>query len=162
MTPALFYSTILVPAATTLATYQPSLDSPEARCMMLAIAGQESNWTDRIQIPSGFARGFWQCEEQGAVFDVIGEHDLALICGIYSINVTPATVWDAIGYNDLVAYTVGRLRLWQDTATLPKIGDTAGSYAYYLRDWAPGAPSPTRWATVYPQAVAVINGGVAT
>lgn len=162
MTAAHFYQLILQPAAITLSSVHPELDSPEARCLMLAFAGQESEWTSRIQVPNGQARGFWQCEIGGVVSGVMRNGGmcaiLAKIGAIYSINVRdPAGVWEAIAWHDPLAYTVARLALWMDPYMLPPIGDIDSSYETYLRVWRPGKPSRDRWNLIYPQTVAIFQ-----
>lgn len=162
-TAAQFYSLILQPAAVMLAGIQPALDSPQARCMLLGIAGQESGWAERIQIPGGQARGFWQCELDGAVDDVMLDDAmwtvLAAVGRRYSIDVDVAsTVFEAIAWHDPLAYVLARLALRMDPPLLSAVGDINGSWQTYIRVWQPGKPSRDRWNTVYPQAVAVIQG----
>lgn len=157
MTPGAFYAAVLAPAATLLRSISVSFDTPEARLMMLAIAGQESGWTDRIQVPGGQARGFWQCEEGGAVHAVMVSDTLHRFLGevgnALSIDVSASsTVFEAIAWNDTLAYTVARLALWADPHPLPVAGDIDGAWATYLRTWRPGKPSRDRWSLVYPQA----------
>lgn len=157
MTPSDFYKSVLVPAAE---AFQPAaFDSIEARCMLLAIAGQESGWSERIQQPIGYARGFWQCEEYGAVAGVLSAvpSKMADICAKCAVPPDRATVFEAIAYHDGLAYAVARLALWLDPPRLPAVGDALASYGTYIRVWRPGAPSASRWATIYPQAVAVIR-----
>ena len=155
-----FYVTVIEPAAVALSTVKASLDTPQARCMMLAIAGQESAWTDRVQVPGGAARGFWQFELP-TVGDVIADGYLVGtlddVCGAFSIPMDQWTIFEAIAYHDTLAYTVARLLLWADPPALPAVGDEDGAWATYLRVWRPGAPSRDRWGTVYPQALGVIT-----
>ena len=57
MMPAAFYSTIQKPAASFFRSPYMT-DTPESRLLLLAIAGQESQWTFRVQDNDGPARGF--------------------------------------------------------------------------------------------------------
>lgn len=158
MTPDAFYARIFRPAALVLAQDIP-WDSAQSRCLLMAIAGQESAWSERSQLPSGRAHGFWQCEQGGAVHGVLGGSlaaTLAAVCADYNIASDEATVWEAIQYHDVLAYAVARLTLRMDAPPLPAVGDTEGAWAAYQRVWGPGKPSRTRWATIYPQAVAEI------
>lgn len=158
MTPADFYKTVLAPAAV---AFNPDMyDSIEARCLLLAIAGQESAWSCRIQQPIGYARGFWQCEEFGAVAGVLSGRptQMAKVCQLFAVSPDRATVFEAIAYHDALAYTVARFALAMDPLKLPAVGDQTGSYQTYLRVWNPGKPDAARWAGVYPKAVAVIQG----
>ncbi len=157
MTPQQFLSTIMLPAISLF----PQYDSPEARCLLLAIAGQESNWAERVQQPVGYARGFWQCEEGGAVADVLTSPDTREIkdlCTTLCIPTSIAKVWEAIAWNDCLAYAIARLNLWLDPHPLPAIGDSPASWQTYLRAWKPGRPSLVRWASVYPAAAACFAG----
>jgi hypothetical protein len=155
MTPTKFLAGVIVPRAGVM----PNLKSPEAMCLLLAIAGQESAWANRLQEPIAYARGFWQCEHNGAVLSVLTSTDTqATIYEVLDSLCIPKgidTVFEAIAWNDTLAYCVARLALYQDPAALPAIGDQAGSWEYYLRVWRPGAPAPERWATVYPQCMAL-------
>lgn len=134
-------------------------DTPEARCLMTAIAGVESGWSARVQVPNGQAHGFWQCEEHGAVLDVLTRPSvapiMAAVCTSLEINRGLTDVFEAIVYNDTLAYAVARLTLYLDPTALPAIGDEEGSWQYYLSNWRPGKPDRDRWAIVYPQATAV-------
>lgn len=161
MTPAQFYERILAPAAQAIGSLSGYFDSPEARCFLLAVAGQESAWTSRIQVPGGQARGLWQCQQSGAVRGVRnGSAGVTLrsVCAQFCIPSDEATIFEAIAWNDTLAYAVARLALWMDPHPLPAIGDEDGAWTVYLRVWRPGKPSRARWATVYSQAVTVING----
>lgn len=158
MTPTAFYTTVLAPAAGVMGRISGYLDSPQARLLLLAIAGQESGWTERVQVPGGDARGFWQCEEGGAVHAVMLSDSLHAILSavgdLCSIDVdTSATVFEAIAWNDTLAYAVARLALWSDPHPLPVAGDIEGAWSTYLRVWRPGKPSRDRWSVVYPQAM---------
>lgn len=160
MTAAQFYKLILAPAAMTMSSIQVTLDSPKARCMLLAIAGQESGWTDRVQVPGGEARGFWQCEQTGALAGVsFGAQfpTLVKVCGLYSIPTSLTSMFEALAWNDQLAYAVARLALWMDPQALPAIGDIDSAWETYLRVWRPGKPSRERWNSIYPQAVAVLH-----
>jgi hypothetical protein len=162
VTPTQFYATILAPSARFLRGISAPLDSAQARVMLLAIAGQESAWTDRIQIPGGEARGFWQCEEGGAVNGVLLNDTLhsvlAKVGDLLSIDVAvSATVFEAIAWNDALAYAVGRLALWADPHPLPAVGDINVAWDVYTRVWRPGKPSRDRWSVVYLQALSVIK-----
>lgn len=159
---AQFYSLVLQPAATMLSGIQARLDSPRARTLLLAIAGQESGWTSRIQIPGGEARGFWQCELDGAVDSVMLDDSrhaiLAQVASLYSIDVDVCSVvFEAIAWHDPLAYTLARLTLWTDPHPLPPAEDIEGAWQVYLRTWRPGKPSRDRWSMVYPQAVLAVG-----
>ena len=161
MTPAEFSARILAPAAAAF----PFHDAPASRALLLAIAGQESGWTDRLQEPTPFARGFWQMERGGGVLGVM-EHPasreiIATFCESLEIPPDLDPVYEAIAWNDTLAYAFARLLLWTDPAPLPAAGDVAGSLAVYRRLWRPGRPDDTRWTTRYAEALAVSAPAVA-
>jgi hypothetical protein len=140
-----------------------------ARVLLLAIAGQESNWSERIQAGKGPAHGFWQFERLGGVVSVLGHkaaaqlaHDACEAAGLsdpikgrnYS---TQAWGIMSTAAGDHLAVAFARLLLFSDPAPLPHVGDEEAGWDYYVRNWRPGKPSRSRWATVYPQAVAAIK-----
>lgn len=157
MTPQVFLGAIISPAARLL----PEHDSPEARCLLLAIAGQESGWAQRLQEPIPFARGFWQCEKNGAVVAVLtSEATRTLIVQICTALCIPPgldQVFEAIAWNDALACCVARLNLVLDPAGLPAIGERETAWETYLRVWRPGKPSPDRWLTCYDAAAACFD-----
>lgn len=160
MTAAQFYALILDPAATMLSHVNPKLDTPAARLQLLATAGQETSWSERVQIPGGQARGFWQCEQGGALTGVVNGPvvaTLAAVCDLYAAPTDIPTLFEAIAWHDPIAYTVARLALWMDPAPLPAIGNIDAAWDCYIKNWRPGAPSRDRWNVVYPQALAVIK-----
>jgi hypothetical protein len=137
-------------------------NTPAARCLLLAIAGQESGWSQRIQQPGGQARGYWQCEKNGGVLAALEGHDTRdeLVRFCQAIDVPPGLdeVYEAIAWNDTLAYLVARLNLLLDPPPLPAIGDITASWATYLRVWKPGKPDESRWMGVYPQCAALYPG----
>lgn len=157
MTPQEFYDEIMFPA---LADLPPTLNAVEARLFMLAVAGQESSWRYRIQLPHGPARSFWQIEAGGMLRGVLnGAHRTTLeryILTRYSIPNVDSVLFEALAWHDPLAYAVARLGLFMDPHRLPMIADEDDAWDTYLRVWRPGSPSRARWATVYPQALAVV------
>lgn len=142
----------------------------EARLLLLAIAGQESNWTARVQANNGPAHGFWQFERGGGVAGVLNHPAsarMALRAAARLIvkpdgtvaPITPMNVWQALAFpqGDPLAFTFARLLLWTDPAPLPALYDEAAAWAYYERNWRPGAPSRERWSRVYPDALAAME-----
>jgi hypothetical protein len=142
----------------------PQYDSPAARCLLLAIAGQESGWSQRLQEPVPFARGFWQCEKLGGVLAVVtNEVTRPVIYGICNTLCIPLgldEINEAIAWNDTLAYWVARLFLWMDPPPLPAIGDTAGAYETYLRVWRPGKRNDATWPVHYGAAAALFTAAI--
>jgi hypothetical protein len=169
MTPRQFFEWIMIPSYSAWIEYTQKVPvGDNAELMMLAIAGQESNWTERRQI-GGPARGFWQFEESGGIAclmrlddSTIDEDDPDFVelsrefCVHLSIPVDTHTVYEAIAWNDVLAFGFARLLLWSDPAALPPVGAETEAWHYYLRTWQPGKPDPARWASVYWQAVTVV------
>lgn len=148
----------MVPALETLSTIAPIAVSDQALVLELAIAGQESDWEDRLQ-HGGPARSFWQFEKSGAVAQLFGSSVsswLKATCAALDIPYDQSTVFEAMAWNDALAATMARLLLWTDPAPLPAVGDVNASWAYYQRNWRPGAPRPSDWPSNYQIAQAVV------
>lgn len=159
MTPAAFYEHILKPAASNLGAQFPTLAGFRAEYFLLAVAGQESAWIDRVQA-GGPARGFWQCEQGGMLRGVMsGQYASMLerLCDLYAVPNDEGTVFEALAWHDTLAYAVARLGLFMDPHALPALNDEAGAWGVYLRAWQPGKPSRNRWSIVYGQAMAALT-----
>ena len=130
----------------------------EAVVMMLAIAGQESDWTDRRQ-NGGPARSWWQFEAAGGVAEVMDKCPAQLqnVALWLDIPYQRSVLFEAMAWNDALAFAFARLLLWQDPAPLPAMGEEEVAWGYYLRNWRPGMPDRQRWSRVYPQAVAAVR-----
>lgn len=124
----------------------------EARVMLVAIAGQESNWQYRKQV-GGPARSFWQFEEGGGVHGVLNhpssQDKIITVCNALLISPSVSEVYEAMAWNDLLAAAMARLLLYTDAASLPPLGAQQEAWDYYLRNWRPGAPHPESWPRVY-------------
>jgi hypothetical protein len=158
MTPQEFHTRILLPA---IAVF-PFKDSAESRALLLAIAGQESFWTDRLQEAGGPARGFWQFEMGGAVKGVYNHPASAPIlkqfCKDWEIEFNIAAIYEAIAWCDALAYACARLLLWTDREPLPVIGQINASWVYYIRNWNPGKPIQITWPARYVSASTILGG----
>lgn len=162
MTPEEFLPKILVPGLTwltqTIGPKPPA--SREARLMILAIDGQESAWTDRVQGGAGPAHGFAQFERAGGVAGVLNStstaHWAAMVCSAVPVPADATHVWGmmATTAGDNLATAFARLLLWTSPARLPTYGDEATSWLYYEHLWRPGKPDRARWHTRYAQALA--------
>lgn len=142
--------------APALALLDPRMDSPEARCMLLAIGRQESAFMEREQI-GGPARGLWQFERNG-VLGVMNGHATATaaynVCTKLGVPWGSTSILAQLAQDDELACVFARLLLWSDPRPLPEVGDLMGAWNVYERCWRPGKPSYTRWKeTAYPQAV---------
>ncbi|MCW2933440.1 MAG: hypothetical protein JWM19_4402, partial [Actinomycetia bacterium] len=143
---------IVDPALALLNTLAGIKVSNEARVLVMAIAGQESDWEARLQGGGGPARSFWQFEGGGGavgeLFSVTPKQ-LKAVCDYLIVPYNVATVFQAMAWNDTLAACMARLLLWQDPAALPAIGDVQAGWNYYQRNWRPGAPRPEVWPAKY-------------
>ena len=130
----------------------------QARVLVMAIAGQESGWSARLQV-GGPARGFWQFEKLGGVVEVMAKcpHQLSGVCANLDILFDRDEIHLAMAWNDTLACSMARLLLWPDPAPLPALGEEEAAWQYYLRNWRPGAPHRGTWSTVYPQSLALVR-----
>lgn len=132
------------------------MDTPEARIQMLAIGLQESRFMYRRQKNQGPAMGYWQFERGGGVTGVLthkASKNYALnICSVRGVAPESSAVWSALEKDDVLAAAFARLLLWTDPHALPVIGNAAGAWEYYLRNWRPGKPHRQTWDEFYKQA----------
>lgn len=163
MTAAEFLRTILDPGLAWCAAI-PGWEIPaddRARVLMLAIAGQESNWTFRVQQGGGPAHGFWQFERGGGVAGVLlskaTKPSAILACEEADIGTTSVAAYNALPHNDNLATAFARLLLWSDPASLPALGQEDDCWEYYLRNWRPGKPGPDRWPHNYQVSLAAVR-----
>lgn len=151
--------TIITPASKLL----PSMDSPKARMMLLAIGFQESRFEHRRQI-GGPARGFWQFEQGGGVKGVLTHkasiYDAVKVCHQRGVGGSTKEVYERLEHDDILACCFARLLLLTDPKPLPVIGDTDGSWEYYLRNWRPGKPHRHTWEGLYGKAFALMEAEV--
>lgn len=144
----------------------PSMDSTEARVMLLAIGLQESRFINRFQIVQGKpgakgpARGFWQFEQGGGVKSVLafnrGKPNVQAcahaLCKARGVPVDTKAAWQALEHDDVLAAGFARLLLRSDPYALPRLGDAEGAWQLYLRTWRPGKPHRQTWDALYKQA----------
>lgn len=149
----------------------PSMDSLEARVMLLAIGLQESRFTNRFQVVQGKpgakgpARGFWQFEQGGGVKGVLnfnrGKPNVQAcahaLCKARGVHGDAKAVWLALEHDDVLAAGFARLLLRSDPYALPKLGDAEGAWQLYLRTWRPGKPHWQSWDALYKQALEVVT-----
>ena len=160
-----FYSNILVPSYKEIQNVINIPVSSEAYQMLLSIAGQESNWTYRYQISSipsrkGPARGFWQFEKNGGVAGVMrhkySKTKAMNLCDYLGVPWHKKTIWQSLETNDRLAVGFARLLLWTDPKSLPRT--QSSGWNYYIRNWRPGKPHPSKWPTIWKDSAEVIKG----
>ena len=157
MTPGQALDAAVIPALKELGS---KYDSPRARVMLLAIAGQESGLKYRRQQP-GPARGLWQFEQGGGVRGVLrhtaSAKDATRLCLDHGVLPTPAALYSALEHDDVLAAGIARLLLWTLPGSLPAVGDENGAWAQYLEAWRPGKPHRDRWTANYRAAVSAVS-----
>ena len=167
MTPTDFYRTILAPAAEFCAPILAARDCPEARCMLLAIAGQESGWRN-IHQDGGPAVDPWQ-HEIGSIralkLNITTQRYMHSMARAVGCGTDPDSIYAALLGDMRLAYGCARLLLWTVPQPLPAIGDHTETLRQYRWTWRPGAwdTAPRaleafqRWQRVYPQAAAAVQ-----
>lgn len=133
-----------------------SLDTPNAKAMLIAIGLQESRFLHRKQMNDGPARGFWQFEQGGAVRGVLNHAvTRGLARGLVDrlgYDDYPAHVWNAIEHNDILAMGLARLNLLWLPAKLPEPNQPDEGWRQYIEAWRPGKPHRETWDAYYCQA----------
>jgi hypothetical protein len=149
MTPGLLLRLTVAPALAWMAGMGIKSDD-RARVMLLAIAGQESGYRHRRQVPVAHAMGLWQFERGGGVTGVLrhaASRSAALAaCEALLVPATPEAVHPALEHNDDLACVFARLLLFTDPRALPGVDQPDAGWAYYERNWRPGKPHPQTWA----------------
>jgi hypothetical protein len=126
-------------------------DSPDARRFLLAIALQESGLAHRRQMSggteSGPAASFWQFEAGGGCKGVLTHPAAATkmraFCDVFNVDQTPAGLWEAMRYHDIIAAIAARLLIYTLPSKLPATADEG--WKQYLSAWRPGRPRPETW-----------------
>jgi hypothetical protein len=158
MTPKDLLMNAVDPALALLAKLANVKSDDRARVLMMAIAGQESAWKERRQI-GGPARGFWQFEKGGGVAGLfrVTPNQLKAVCDELEVPYDPTIVFEAMAWNDTLAACMARLLFWTDASQLPEVGNVDAAWAYYQRNWRPGAPHPEIWPARYGTAMGLVT-----
>lgn len=160
MTPKDLLVQAVDPACALLARFGVPSDD-RARVLMMAIAGQESAWAARLQVPIAYARSFWQFERGGGVAGVLSHSasstHIRAACAELLVPCDVSTVYEAMAWHDVLAACMARLLLWTDPAALPAVGEVEAGWDYYRRNWRPGAPHPEMWPARYGTAMGLVN-----
>jgi hypothetical protein len=163
MTPQRLLTTAINPALAEL-ELQGVAQNVHAARFLLAIALQESALRYRRQVSSGGvengpASSYWQFEQGGGCKGVLTHKGVASkmlnICNAYDVNPTPAGLWEAMRYNDIVAACAARLLIY----TLPKGLPVTAEHGWdqYLSAWRPGKPHPETWAKHWQSAAFIVG-----
>jgi hypothetical protein len=152
MTPDQFEEQIMTPGIAFMQQHAPKVAwQRNAHVLVLAIAGQESDWTARVQSGNGPAHSFWQFERPGGVRGVISHPTtspiMRTLCAAVGIACEEHAVWDLMAKpeGDSLSLCMARLLLLTDPAAIPPPSDEDGTWDYYNRNWRPGAPHREGW-----------------
>jgi len=138
-----------------------SMDTPEARALLIAIALQESGLVKRRQLGGGPGRSFFQFEKVGVRALLKHERSkthLRDLCTALDVNPNYITIHRALEFADLLAVGCARLLLWTDPHPLPAARAPEDAWAIYRRCWNPGRPRRETWDAHYAVAWHVITG----
>jgi hypothetical protein len=161
-----------------LALLPPAMDSPEARCLLLAIGAQESGFRDRRQIiqvkrggklvavAEGPAKSFWQGERGGGMVRGVRLHPATAkyarrLYAARGVRPLDTSIWNAIERDDVLAAGLARLLLYADPYKLPALGHEQLAWETYYRVWKPGRPRRSEWDGNYARALAFVAGDTA-
>ena len=157
MSPLNFFVRAVQPGLSLLPGY---MVTDQARVALMAIAGQESNWSARTQGNDGPARGYWQFEPAGVAGVATNPSTAGVLASVLAtLDLAGTSAYAAIQYNDPLACVIARLLLWSDPEALPAVGDASTCWAYYVRNWRPGKPDETRWTAAYATACSTVASG---
>lgn len=163
MDPKRLLKTAIMPALDELATMGiPS--NPSAARFLLTIALQESGIIHRRQVGAGGAEigpaaSYWQFELNGGCRGVL-KHPrtadlMSKLCAEFDVQAMPATLWEAIRYQDILAAAAARLLIFTLPTALPDHADD--SWGQYLSAWRPGKPKPATWSDNWTLASATVG-----
>lgn len=135
-----------------MALLPTKMTSDKATVMLLAIGLQESRLTHRKQI-GGPAKSFLQFESGGGVKGVMSHSASSApaqaMCQALAVPFDRSAIFQAMEFNDVLAFGLGRLLLYTDPKALPEIGDAKAAWDLYQRVWRPGRPHPETWDELY-------------
>src|SRR5262245_59835524 len=124
-----FYHDIVIPGLQYCEEMTGIWSDAWARVSVLAIAGQESDWTHTTQLGGGPARGYWEFERLGAVAGVMTHRatdDFAkMLCKDIALPFTSTAIWSELARDSNLACSFARLLLWTDPRPLPDVGQQA-------------------------------------
>ncbi len=152
----------------------PSWNIPfdaRAKVLLIAIAGQESRWSARVQSGNGPAHSLFQMERGGMIAEVLANAKTAElaneVCRMMYIAPDAVHAWSVMATErgDKLAVAFARLGLWLDPRDLPALDDEQAAFETYVRIWRPGAitdggsravETRDRWHAVYQWAISAV------
>jgi len=163
MTPEEFYTKVLTPGLNKIGRFAPHIPRNRGvEVLMTSIAGTESNWTFRSQIPSGMARGLFQMQ-LNTIEDIMANPASKKLWELgmddFGINTRTAEhLFGIIGHpeGDTMAVFLARLDLWCNPHPIPFADEEALLFAYYKDTWRPAHADRHRFALRYAETLPVI------
>lgn len=151
--------TYTAPAA--YALLPPALKSPAATAFVLAAGLQESKFYSRRQIGGGPARGLWQFERGGLRGVMEHAKSQPAVLSVLSALRCPSTVdgcFEALEFNDTLAFALARLLIYTIPSSLPKQDDPNEGWRQYsgVHGWFPGEPKRETWNGNYQRAWSLV------
>lgn len=147
-----FETTVMQPGIAFMQRHAPQIPwQREAHVLVLAIAGQESDWSARVQSGNGPAHSFWQFERGGGVHALVHHRTagpiLQTLCAAAGVAFEEHAIWNVMAtpQGDNLSVCMARLLLFTDPAPIPPPSDEDGTWACYRRIWRPGKPRPQSW-----------------
>lgn len=138
-----------------------SMDTPQARAMLIAIAMQESKMTYRRQV-GGPAKGFWQFEISGVIG--VKNHPTTrkyvnevLESLMYPLAMSNIEIHLALEHNDILACCFARLLLYTLPLHLANQNQVDDGWEQYIIGWRPGKPHRYVWTSNFEQAWKVVS-----
>jgi len=163
MTPEEFYTKVLKSGLDKVARFAPQLPRNRGvEVLMMSIAGTESNWTDRVQIPSGAAHGLFQMQLNTIEEIMANPASKALFeLGMDDFGINNRTAEHLFGIiatiqGDHMAVFLARLDLWCNPHPIPFADEEELLFAYYRDTWRPAHADRHRFALRYAQALPVV------
>ena len=158
-----FYDAVLVPALNKTASFAPEMvRNRSLKVLMTAISGQEANWTERVQVPGGFARGLFQMQLND-IADIMANDATSGIfdLGMKAFGIKTQTAEHLFNLietpeGDVLAAFLARLNLYADPKPIPPADIQQAMWEYYLATWRPGMENWKRWEGVYGQALSAV------
>ncbi len=148
MTPSSLLALTINPVLSWMETHLEVPSDARSKMMLLTIAQQESALKYRKQV-GGPAVSWWQFESGGGVKGVLTHPNTAARakkgCEFLCVPAVQADVYSAMVQNDILACMMARLLLLSDPKTLPSVDDAQAGWDYYIRNWRPGKPHPSKW-----------------
>lgn len=132
-----------------------SMDTLQAKALLLAIGLQESRFEHRKQV-GGPAKGFWQFEEGGGIRGVMTHPwSMNLARSVALARDVPFVIkrcYDAVETDDVLACSFARLLLYTLPGRLPNQDERDLGWSQYIEAWRPGMPHRHTWNTYFDQA----------